>query len=508
MEEKKDIIAIFKNLKSLVSLALKYDKGEIKDSTTVQNVTNSQKGNIPEGLINFISKDFSDVLDFINFYLLSKSKAAFYANVLSSLIFKFNYHQRGLFDIDMKPDPIVMSFNPLFISPDYSLSEMIGATINEIIKLIFSHPEMFAKLNKGNDPEIHKKLNLASDVHSTEIVKNDIVIGKDDTSNIIHIPNDIYNINKLKEDTDLPLSRQETFQYYYKASQKIKDSNSSGNGNIPNQQQQQSGSGNGQSQSNSQNQNNQFNSSQNSNGQGNGSSFATPQNSNGSSTHSWENSNPDDLKDKTKQLVENAYNNLSSESRGYIPGSILSQIEALMKKPELNWKQILRRYVGIIPEGHRKTKTRLNRRQPERFDLSGRLPDKTIRIVIGIDTSGSVSDDLLAKAFNEIFAILKNKKYELTIIECDAEIGRVYKAKKISDINLKITGRGGTSFIPVIEYINKHKFKDALMIYFTDGYGDYEIPKPLTYKNLWVIFGNKNNLSVKKPYGEVKELVL
>ena len=75
---------------------------------------------------------------------------------------------------------------------------------------------------------------------------------------------------------------------------------------------------------------------------------------------------------------------------------------------------------------------------------------------------------------------------------------------KLSDIQMKVTGRGGTAFSPVIDYINNDKYyRDALLIYFTDGYGEKKIKKPLTYKNLWVILGNEKDLSLKEPYGIV-----
>ena len=75
---------------------------------------------------------------------------------------------------------------------------------------------------------------------------------------------------------------------------------------------------------------------------------------------------------------------------------------------------------------------------------------------------------------------------------------------KPSDVNLDIKGRGGTYFQPVIDYINDRKYyRDALLIYFTDGFGESEITKPKTYRNLWVIIGDKNDLSVKEPYGNV-----
>ncbi|MBR5500917.1 MAG: hypothetical protein IKV74_05260, partial [Clostridia bacterium] len=155
----------------------------------------------------------------------------------------------------------------------------------------------------------------------------------------------------------------------------------------------------------------------------------------------------------------------------------------------------------------RATRTRLNRRQPERFDLSGRMDDKVLKIVVAIDTSGSMNDHSIAQIFNEIFAILAKRKYEITVIECDAKVQRVYRAKNALDIQKKITGRGGTVFTPVIDYVNQDPYyRDALLIYFTDGFGEEKIPKPKTYRNLWVVFDNVRHLSLKEPYGAVLKL--
>ena len=43
-----------------------------------------------------------------------------------------------------------------------------------------------------------------------------------------------------------------------------------------------------------------------------------------------------------------------------------------------------------------------------------------------------------------------------------------------NEIKTKVKGRGGTCFTPVIEFVNRDKYyRDALLIYFTDGYGVY-----------------------------------
>lgn len=103
-----------------------------------------------------------------------------------------------------------------------------------------------------------------------------------------------------------------------------------------------------------------------------------------------------------------------------------------------------------------------------------------------------------------IFGILAKRKRKITVIECDAEVQRVYRARNASEIKTKVAGRGGTCFSSTIEYINNDKyFRDALLIYFTDGYGEYTIPKPKTYRNIWVVFDRAENLSLKEPYGIV-----
>ena len=78
----------------------------------------------------------------------------------------------------------------------------------------------------------------------------------------------------------------------------------------------------------------------------------------------------------------------------------------------------------------------------------------------------------------------------------------MYRVRTIEDLQKKVAGRGGTCFTPVIEFINNNKyFRDALLIYFTDGFGERDIPKPRTYRNLWVVLNNADNLSLKEPYG-------
>ncbi|MBQ9998048.1 MAG: hypothetical protein IJP19_03405, partial [Clostridia bacterium] len=144
------------------------------------------------------------------------------------------------------------------------------------------------------------------------------------------------------------------------------------------------------------------------------------------------------------------------------------------------------------------------RRQPERYDISGTITDRIIKLVVAIDTSGSMETETLNNIMVEIFEIIGSRLCEVTVIECDAEIERVYKARSVKEISYEIHGRGGTSFVPVIEYVNANRyFRDAILIYFTDGMGDHSIPRPLTFRTMWVLHDEYCELSVRDPYGEV-----
>ena len=152
---------------------------------------------------------------------------------------------------------------------------------------------------------------------------------------------------------------------------------------------------------------------------------------------------------------------------------------------------------------------RLNRRLPERYDLLGTLPSRILKIVLAEDTSGSVSNKDHEYIFREIFGILGDVKAEITYIQFDTEVKLVQKIKNKEELTGEIRGYGGTSFTPVINYVNENAFRDAILVFFTDGMGEREIPKPLVQSVMWVLTDKKEYLSLspEKTYGEVLTLL-
>ncbi len=134
--------------------------------------------------------------------------------------------------------------------------------------------------------------------------------------------------------------------------------------------------------------------------------------------------------------------------------------------------------------------------EPNEYKQSTKIRD----FVIAIDTSGSVSTDLIKKFLAKTYNILKNSSsfFEQTnihIIQCDNDIREIKIIKELRDIDkyiesFVVRGMGGTDFRPVFEYVNEALFLGKLknlkgLIYFTDGFGEYPKNKP-GYESVFV----------------------
>lgn len=216
----------------------------------------------------------------------------------------------------------------------------------------------------------------------------------------------------------------------------------------------------------------------------------------------WQES--DEVDEKT--LKEFAEKVISASQKGTIPSQVESLIANLKNSQgEIPWNIMLKKLMGTVESNKKKTITRRNRRQPNRLDLRGEIRNHKAEITVAIDISGSISNEEFKQAIKEVLSIVKNYNHEITIIECDKEIKRVYKAKSMSDVKERMAAGGSTKFTPVFEYANNNRCN--LLIYFTDGKGEKKLEVvPRGYKTLWIISGRGDKLSLDEAYGPVKKL--
>lgn len=220
------------------------------------------------------------------------------------------------------------------------------------------------------------------------------------------------------------------------------------------------------------------------------------------------------LSDLIKRTISQAHDNyeqeklFDSKSRGNLSGNIQEMVRLIKQKTTMNWRQKLTKKIGVLPVPFRLTKNRVNRRQPFRPELRGKVYDRIIKVIFAYDTSASMSKGELEYCLQELFSILSVYKFEVTVIEFDSSINKVYKAKKPSDIQLNVTGRMGTSFQPLFNWFreNRTKNNETITIIATDGGGESVIETGFYTNVMWLIINKDCNLSVNNPVGEVFKL--
>lgn len=418
-----------------------------------------------------VKDTFLIVFDMIKLIMISKQER-YYGLFLMNFELRVDfsaYHDAG---VSIDSFPFRMTVNPLLIGLK-SLPEMIYIFCHEIEHIILNHPVDGIKYNPKKDPEIGFRLNVAMDVSINDRLTEDSLRNHFD---VIAQPEEAFTSTALRELFKIHVKELQAFDYYFERIPALPEGGEKGpikiifaDGSMQNE------------------------------------IITAPKRKGVACIPCWTVSDdPDEVASIIRKFVSEVCEGMSDTIRGALPGHQKDALEKLLVTPTISWQQLLKRFVGTIPHGHRKTRTRLSRRQPERYDISGSINDRLVKIVVAIDTSGSMSDEDLQRIMVKVFDIIGSRKCQVTIIECDAQIQRVYRAYSVKDVSFNVQGRGGTSFIPVIEYINSNRyFRDAILIYFTDGMGECSLPRPLTLRTMWVLQDDECELSVGTPYGEI-----
>ena len=174
---------------------------------------------------------------------------------------------------------------------------------------------------------------------------------------------------------------------------------------------------------------------------------------------------------------------MSGKAAGEIPDEIERMIDELLN-PKLPWPVILHRFLDQrVKEEY--SWARKNRRYPSDTYMPSLHSYGLGHLTFAVDTSGSIDDDELQEMLSEIKGIQQVFNPEhMTIIDCDSKIHQVHIIDQTTDImSLDFHGGGGTSFQPVLDYVEEHPTQ--ALIYFTDLHGESTL-NPVNYPVLWI----------------------
>ena len=183
----------------------------------------------------------------------------------------------------------------------------------------------------------------------------------------------------------------------------------------------------------------------------------------------------------------------SSSQWGSLPGDM---VELIKKAAEgkIDYRGVLRMFRSSILT----QKRHLTRMRPSRrfgFEQMGSRYEFTTRLLVAIDTSGSVGSNGLARYFRILTTFFKYGIQEIDVLMFDTMVqGKLMtltEAKKNKQ-TFEVKGRGGTNFQVPIDYVIAHPDYDGLII-LTDGEAPVpKVPALLRAKILWVIDNAEN----------------
>lgn len=177
----------------------------------------------------------------------------------------------------------------------------------------------------------------------------------------------------------------------------------------------------------------------------------------------------------------------ATDARGEIPAEIARVIREASGMA-VDWRRLFHQLADPFIGREEFSLSHPNRRHLEAdFIVPGLTDEKLSMLVVSVDTSGSMDSRFLDIVASEIRG-LADKAEECLVITCDARIHDVVRTEEILGFleERRWRGGGGTSHLPVFDYIRKNHILPSLFIGITDLLSEFP-KRPPPYPVLWVV---------------------
>jgi predicted metal-dependent peptidase len=371
----------------------------------------------------------------------------------------------------------------LAVNPEWFLNltepERVGLLLHEVDHIMFLHV-----LGRDKDFPIHHVGNIAQDAAINDI------IGKMNPADI-----------KLPEGAVYPSSIQcpmnKSADFYYGELIKKQQQQSQ----KQQQQPPQNGDGSGDDSSSNDDGQQQQQSQQPKKGAGKDKAAGKPMQLPGDAegqtidVHDWS-ANGKPMQEKleaVKNVLERAKERAQQlGSVGKVPDAVQEALDAIEKLKVRQWHRELRRFLAHNTDGA--DRVRSWSRPNKRYGLweAGTKNGPNKKLIIGVDTSGSMSQDEICQALAECKAMLRCS-VEAEVWFFDTRVNTKAKLKKSGSYD--VGGRGGTDYADFLDKARRAKCDGVIV--FTDG--DCNFPSDPKLPLLWVLTAGLRNI----PFGHV-----
>lgn len=176
-------------------------------------------------------------------------------------------------------------------------------------------------------------------------------------------------------------------------------------------------------------------------------------------------------------------------------------------RPKIDWRKELRNAIEsivVVDYTFLPPDRRLNDYDFFFPSFDEKNQDKPQKLLFAIDTSGSISEDMLTKAYSEVKGAIEQFDGYIDGYICffDARMSEVKEFNTTDDLKkIPPLGGGGTDVTVVFDYLEKNRNDFKTLIVLTDGYTPYPKEEP---KGLYVIWVISNNNLIKLDDGDNK----
>jgi len=185
---------------------------------------------------------------------------------------------------------------------------------------------------------------------------------------------------------------------------------------------------------------------------------------------------------------------------GKLGGELARLIDHLLQ-PQLPWRMLLARYMTAVARDDY-SYMRPSRREGD-FILPT-LRSQQLELVVAVDTSGSIKDREIEEFIAEVDALKGQVRARISLLPCDSKLceGAPWVFEPWEELARleSIQGGGGTSFLPVFDWVERTGTVPDLLIYFTDAQGTFPAVEP-PYPVIWLVKGR-----LKVPWGQRVQL--
>lgn len=186
----------------------------------------------------------------------------------------------------------------------------------------------------------------------------------------------------------------------------------------------------------------------------------------------------------------------NAKLRGQLSAGLQRLVDGVLKA-KVNWRAVLRDFLA------KRAKVEYRWNPPARnhiwrgIYLPAMGGQKLDGIVIAVDTSGSIGPKELNAFAAEVQGVAECSQSKLTILYCDCAINAVQTWEPSDgDLVLEPHGGGGTSHVPVMDWIDENMEEVTALVCLTDLETCFP-PAPL-YPVLWAVVGNPGAVA---PFG-------